>query len=110
MSSELREYARPFHPTPPEDDPRVRAAHKRAEEKQGLYIHLTIYALVNLALLVINLITHSQGGGWWCYWPLLGWGIAIVIHVATVYIRFFSEDWKERETQRILARERRKPA
>lgn len=110
MSSELRQYAFPERPTLPEDDPRLRAARKRAEEKQGLYIHLSIYGLVNLALLVINVITHAQGGGWWFYWPLVGWGVAVVIHVATVYIRFFSDDWKERETQRILEQERRKAA
>jgi hypothetical protein len=95
---------------PPREDPQVRLARRKAEARQGLYIHATVYLLVNLSLFLINLITHSQGGGWWFFWPAVWWGVALAIHAATVLFGVFSPEWKDRETERILERERRKAA
>jgi 2TM domain len=110
MSSELREYETSAHPAPPEDDSRYRAARQKAEARQGLYIHTTVYLLVNLSLFLVNLVTHSQGGGWWFFWPAIWWGVLLAIHAATVVFGVFSPEWKDREAERILERERRKAA
>ena len=50
---------------------RYERAQARVKELKGFYTHATAYVLVNIGLFVINLLT---GGGWWFYWPLLGWG------------------------------------
>jgi hypothetical protein len=52
-------------------------------------------------------VTRGDGGEWWAVWPLLWWGLALLLHAATVVFGVFSPDWKERETQRILKRDRR---
>ena len=60
-----------------------RLAQRRASAKLAFYKHLAAYALVNIALLVINLATSPET--LWFYWPLLGWGVAVAAHAARVY-------------------------
>ena len=107
MASELREYASPTHPEPTREDPARRAAQQKAEARQGLYIHLIVYVVVNAALFAINAITRSDDGSWWFIWPLLGWGVAVLLHIATVVFGVFSPEWKEREAERILEQHRK---
>jgi hypothetical protein len=57
-------------------------AQSRAKELRDFYTHATVYVLVNIGLFVINVLT---GGGWWFYWPLLGWGIGLGIHALSVF-------------------------
>ncbi len=64
------------------EDPAV-LARGRAEAKFGFYKHLAVYLAVNALLVVINLLTSP--GSYWAIWPLLGWGIAIVIHAVSVF-------------------------
>ena len=60
-----------------------RLAQRRAGAKLAFYKHLAAYALVNIALLALNLATTP--GTLWFHWPLLGWGVAIAAHAARVY-------------------------
>jgi hypothetical protein len=80
------------------------AARRRAAELQGFYIHLLVFFVINGGLFAINAITRGAGGTWWFYWPLMGWGIALLIHAATVYVGVFSEDWRDRKARQILER------
>jgi hypothetical protein len=58
-------------------------ARKRAEAKVGFYIHLTIYAAVNLMLFAIWYLT---GGGFpWFLIIMLFWGIGVVANAISVY-------------------------
>jgi hypothetical protein len=61
---------------------RYERAQARVKELKGFYIHASAYILVNIGLFVINLLT---GGGWWFYWPLLGWGIGLGVHALSVF-------------------------
>ena len=56
---------------------------KNVNRRLGFFIHLTAFLLVNALLIGINLATFS--GRYWFQWPLLGWGIGIVAHAATVF-------------------------
>ena len=94
-------------PRPPDDA--LARARRRAEELQGFYIHLIVYLVVNAGLFAINALTRGDNGPWWFYWPLLGWGIGLLVHAAVVFFGVFSEDWKERKAQEILARGGRGP-
>ena len=60
------------------------AAKERVEAKMGFYTHFSVYAAVILLLAVINFVTST--GVIWFHWPMLGWGVAIVIHGAFVFI------------------------
>ncbi|MBT2299188.1 2TM domain-containing protein [Variovorax paradoxus] len=62
-------------------DPMERLARRRAGAKMGWYIHATVYVLVNLFLV---LLATSRGQDWAMY-PLLGWGLGLLIHGAVVF-------------------------
>jgi hypothetical protein len=83
----------------PEMDARFKAAKERAEQVQGLLIHLMVYTVVNLSLFIIDALS---GDGWWFYWPLLGWGIGLVLHLLTLSAPVFSPGWAERRARRQL--------
>lgn len=44
----------------------------------GFYIHVAVFLLVNALLITINLRTTPENI--WFYWPLMGWGLGIVLH------------------------------
>ena len=88
------------------EDQRYDRAHARVQELKGFYTHATAYVLVNIGLFVINVLT---GGGWWFYWPLLGWGIGLGIHALSVFAFGggpFGRDWEERKTRELMDRDR----
>jgi hypothetical protein len=62
-------------------DPMERLARRRAGAKMGWYIHATVYVLVNLFLVIL---ATSRGQDWAMY-PLLGWGLGLLIHGAVVF-------------------------
>jgi len=75
------------------DEELRRKAERRAEEKIGLYIHITVYIFVNLLLIVIWYV--NGGAEWfqnqtdgvfpWFIFPLLGWGIGLAAHIIGTY-------------------------
>jgi hypothetical protein len=89
-----------------DDEQLYEAAKRRAENLQGFYIHLLIYAVVNAGLFAINALTRGADGAWWFYWPLAGWGIGLLIH-ATTLLWVFSPEWAERKAQAMVDRSKR---
>ncbi|MCC0179622.1 2TM domain-containing protein [Waterburya agarophytonicola K14] len=84
-----------------ESEERYRRAKRRVRVLKGFYIHLATYIAVMALLLLIDFLT---GGGWWFYWPLLGWGIGIVAHAFTVFgIKgFLGSEWEEKKTRDLM--------
>lgn len=39
----------------------LRTARKRAEAKLGFYVHASVFVLVNLLLIAVNLLTSPEG-------------------------------------------------
>ncbi|HZH99050.1 MAG TPA: 2TM domain-containing protein [Fimbriimonadaceae bacterium] len=75
-----------------------------ALRKRDFLGHVTIYAIVNTALFLINLITPDPK--WWFLYPLVGWGIGLAFHAVATFNRK-SEDyeqqfqeWREKRSQR----------
>ena len=90
-----------------QEQERYERARARVGALKGFYIHTTVFVLVNLALFVINVMV---GGGWWFYWPLLGWGIGLGVHALGVF-GFggggpFGRDWEERKIREFMDKER----
>jgi hypothetical protein len=80
-------------------------AKKRVAALRGFYVHLGVYVLVNLLLFLIN-ITASPDSLWF-FWPLLGWGLAVVLHAFSVFGsgRLFGADWEEKKIREIMEKE-----
>ncbi|MDB5870894.1 MAG: hypothetical protein JWQ07_336 [Ramlibacter sp.] len=61
-----------------------RLAHKRAGAKLGWYFHLAVYVAVNgfmLALTYFGLRSRP-----WSMYPVLGWGLGVVLHGISVFL------------------------
>lgn len=59
-------------------------ARGRAEAKFQFYVHAIVYGTVIGFLVLINLI--NWGGVFWAIWPMLGWGLAVALHAARVFL------------------------
>ncbi|MFG5381867.1 2TM domain-containing protein [Yoonia sp. R2-816] len=60
------------------------SAKKRVEAKMSFYTHLMVYIAIILLLVVINLL--SSPGTIWFHWPMMGWGIAVVLHGFAIFV------------------------
>ncbi len=88
-----------------QEQQRYQRARERVEALRGFYVHALIFVLVNTMLFVIDLLS---GGGWWFFWPLIGWGIGLGVHALNVlgFGGFLGKDWEERKTREFMDRER----
>ena len=72
-------------------------ARERIKELRDFYTHITVYVAVNAFLLAVNLLTGTDV--WWFLFPLMGWGIAIVIHAFTVIGT--GHKWEQRKLEEL---------
>jgi hypothetical protein len=83
-------------------------ARRRVRKIRGFYIHATIYVLVNLLLVVINLSTSPST--LWFVWPLFGWGIGLAAHGLAVFGLGgggpWGREWEERMIKKLQQRDR----
>jgi hypothetical protein len=89
-----------------------RAARKRVKAKKGFYAHLASYLAVGAFFLAMNLITLGGSREIWFFYPLLPWGVGLLIHYFTIFglpgrERAMSESWEEAQMNKELERLRR---
>jgi hypothetical protein len=77
-------------------------ARGRAVAKYGLYVHILVYAAVILMLVAINLFNSPEVI--WFIWPMMGWGLAVLIHAAVVFLMADRNAVVDRLTERELKR------
>ncbi|PRY19594.1 2TM domain-containing protein [Aliiruegeria haliotis] len=58
-------------------------ARQRAEAKYGFFVHAGVYVAVMVLLVVINVLTAPET--LWSIWPMMGWGLAVVLHGIRVF-------------------------
>lgn len=89
-------------------DPALERARERAKELREFYGHVVTYFVVNTLLVVIDVVDGSAGTSFlglnWAYWPILGWGIALVMHAVAVFLPL--RRWEERKVQELYDKER----
>ncbi len=73
-------------------------ARKRAGAKLGWYMHATVYVLVNLFIFAIS--EYGFGTRRWSVYPLLGWGLGLVLHGASVFLIGKGSGLRERMVQK----------
>jgi hypothetical protein len=88
-----------------QEEERYFRAKERVGEIKGFYGHLSSYVLVCLGLLTLNLWTSPNH--LWFYWPLLGWGIGVIIHGVKVFnfMPFIGQDWEARKIKEFMEEE-----
>jgi hypothetical protein len=90
------------------NEDRYYVAKKKVNEIKGFYGNLASYILVNVILLVINLATSPEH--LWFFWPLLGWGLGVLIHGMTVFqwFPFLGKEWEEKKIKQYIDIENQK--
>lgn len=88
-----------------DEQTRYQEAKKRVEELKGFYYHLVCYLLINAMLIVINLLTSPEY--LWFIWPLIGWGIGLIIHAVSVFSGLLGKSWEERKIREIMEKDKR---
>jgi len=88
-----------------EENVRYEEAKKRVSEIRGFYQHLLAYAVINPALAAINILSSPQY--LWFVWPLLAWGIGVVLHALSVFGGLWGRAWEERKINEIMDKDRR---
>lgn len=77
-------------------------AHRRAKAKLGWFLHATVYLIVNAGLIALSV----AGGRHWALFPLLGWGVGLLMHGISVWLLPGSgmmERMVRRERDRLIA-------
>ena len=94
----------------PQDEnakPLEQKVREEVEEIKEFYIHLGIYAIINLFLIVLNLITSPAY--FWAIWPLLGWGVGVGAHAVVTFGLFGigSPAWEDRKVRELMLQRQR---
>ncbi|MBX2816259.1 MAG: 2TM domain-containing protein [Saprospiraceae bacterium] len=83
-------------------------AYQRVKEKKGFYVHLSVYLAMAVFFFLLNVTTMDYPGDWWFYWPLMGWGIGVLLHYFNVFglpvTKALTKEWEEKELRKELAK------
>lgn len=95
------------------DQFRVEKARKRVKAIGGFYKHLTVYIIVNIALLAINYFDHDNGEVFFRFnnfSTAIFWGIGLLFHGFSVFgtCLFLGNDWEERKMKEFMEVEKTK--
>lgn len=73
-------------------------ARRRASAKLGWYVHAIAFVLVNTLLFAMS--RYAFGTRPWSVYPLLGWGLGLVLHGVSVFLLGSGSGLRERMVQR----------
>ncbi|WP_312761233.1 2TM domain-containing protein [Epilithonimonas sp.] len=94
-----------------QDDIKYLEAKKRVKKLKGFYSHLTIYILVNLFIVFINIQDLKPGESYFQYKnfiTLFFWGIGLLAHGMSVFVPQFvlGRNWEERKIRELMNKEK----
>ena len=84
------------------DDSYVRAR-KRVEEMKEFYYSLISYCIV-IPFLIFIWFRYTPNTIQWFWFPMIGWGIGIIINAFKVYVSkgVFGRNWEERKIKQYM--------
>ncbi len=83
-------------------------ARRRAKAKLGWFTHAAVYVVVNAGLVTLSL----AAGRHWALFPLLGWGVGLLMHGVSVWVLPYSavlERLVDKERARLATAHRGDP-
>ena len=79
-------------------------ARKQARKEKEFYGHLASYLVVNAFFAAVNLLTDP--GSIWFIFPMLGWGVGLVSHAASVFgLPGLGHSWEERRVRALTGQD-----
>lgn len=91
--------------TPLSNDDIDRIARRRAGAKLGWYAHAVVYLVVNVFLFALS--EYALGQRRWSIYPMLGWGLGLVLHGVAVFLLGNGSGLRERMVEKERERLRR---
>jgi hypothetical protein len=79
-------------------------ARQIVEVKISFIIHLTVYLIVNILLIIINLNTKPEV--LWFKFPMMGWGVGLLIHGIVAFLAPALSGLKERMIEKELKKQK----
>ncbi|MBA3540875.1 MAG: 2TM domain-containing protein [Deltaproteobacteria bacterium] len=95
-----------LEPMEPEEPELTEVARRRVQARTGFAIHVLMFVAANAGLIVIWRLTGASYP--WFVWPLLGWGVLVVVH-AVVLLIGPDTPREDRAIERELSRLRNRP-
>ncbi|MCW8980404.1 MAG: 2TM domain-containing protein [Altibacter sp.] len=97
----------------PFENEQYKKAQKKVKELKGFYSHLTVYIVINLVLLGLQLLVFQNGTlgfevpRWSMFTTPFFWGIGLTFHGLYVFqdrFRFF-KNWEERKIREYMEKD-----
>ena len=66
---------------------------------QLFHLHAVAYAIAAAVLVLVDL---AFTGGWWFFWPVLAWGVLVLVHYLYVKSIHVDNRWAEERADRVL--------
>jgi hypothetical protein len=84
---------------------------KRVRKLKGFYVHLTVFIVVNIMILAVNMYyTNSSKSIFRLqnFSTIFFWGIGLVAHGSSVFITQigFGKEWEEKKIKKIMERKK----
>ncbi|WP_445475359.1 2TM domain-containing protein [Methanococcoides methylutens] len=83
-----------------EKDDKLLRAQERVKELKKFYNHLAVYLVI---MVVLFFIDYSDGGNWWVHWPIIGWGIFVVLQ--GISVSKLGKGWEDKKIKEIMEKE-----
>lgn len=81
-------------------------AKKTVNARLALRLHLALFAIANLFMAIVNVVTSPQY--LWFLWPLLGWGVGVCFHAMIVFAFYGKSSLRERMLKEEMEKELKK--
>ena len=84
-----------------ENENSYKEAKKKVEEEKKFYYHLGVYLVMNTFFVILNLVTSPNN--LWFYWPMLGWGLGLLLQGVRVFTNIgLSKEWEDKRIERHM--------
>lgn len=79
-------------------------AQKRVKRLKGFYIHATVYVVVNLFLISINVKSDNDHLNINNFWTAIFWGVGLLGHGLSVFLPNFilGKNWEEKKIRELM--------
>ncbi|WP_394759620.1 2TM domain-containing protein [Flavobacterium sp.] len=89
---------------------RYKDALKRVKKIKGFYTHLTVYVIINIMIVIINIQNLEIGESYFKkenFFTAFFWGIGLVAHALSVFGKnlFFGSEWEEKKIQELIEKD-----
>ena len=71
-----------------EQEQRQKLARSRSIQRKAFGAHFCVYVCVNLMLAGINVLTYHDDPELWFLYPLIAWGMAVLLHAMVAFDPF----------------------